>query len=113
MTASPRLIDLDALVDVSNYSSLETCAIRPCRRLCNSHSSVLSLTLYVCVCKSVHTPNCCDSQGVTRRLRHNRVIITTLRAQNLLQKDFWSVSQSESLSVTHYKASPHPLMEFL
>ena len=39
MTASPRLIDLNALVDVSNYGSLETRIIRPCQRLCNSHSS--------------------------------------------------------------------------
>lgn len=39
MTASAQLIDPDALVDVSNYSSLETCVIRPCQSLCNSHSS--------------------------------------------------------------------------
>lgn len=39
MTASAQLIDPDALVDVSNYSSLETCVIRPCQSSCKSHSS--------------------------------------------------------------------------
>lgn len=54
MTASLRLIDLNALVDVSNYSSLETCIIWPCQRLCNSDSSSqLARSLSVCVCVSV------------------------------------------------------------
>lgn len=56
MTVSLRLIDLDALVDVSNYSSLETRIIRLCQSLCNSHSSSqLAYSLSLRVCKCVHT----------------------------------------------------------
>lgn len=99
MTASPRLIDLDALVDVSNYSSLETCIIRPCQSLCNSHSSsqlAYSLRLCVFVCVSAHTPNYCDSTGVIR----HRVIITTQREHNA-SINVNRVSQSARCPVTY------------
>lgn len=56
MTASTQLIDPDALVDVSNYSSLETRVIRPCQSLCNSHSSPrLQPVTWSCMQAHVHT----------------------------------------------------------
>lgn len=56
MTASAQLIDPDALVDVSNYSSLETRVIRPCQSLCNSHSSPrLQPVTRSCMRAHVHT----------------------------------------------------------
>lgn len=69
------LTDLDALVHVSNYSSLETHIIRPCQSLCNSSFQFAhSLTLWVWV--NTHLPNeiplvsWCDQVTTERYEKH-------------------------------------------